>query len=72
MTFSGTLALAVAFSGRGGPGTRLLGAGLALFMISDYFLIYREFRKKSRLAGACNTVSYFIGMMLVSLSVLWL
>ena len=67
VTFSGMLGIAVALSS-GLCSRCVLGTGLALYMISDYFLIYREFRKSRRIAQMGNTLTYFIGMMLVALS----
>ena len=69
VTFSGMLGIAIAVAS-GSLGRWLLGVGLALYMISDYFLIYREFRRSRRFAQVGNTLTYFIGMMIVSLSVM--
>ena len=49
--------------------TLLLGLGLALFMVSDYFIIVHKFKnKESKLILRCNSSTYFIGLMLVALS----
>jgi hypothetical protein len=46
----------------------LLGIGLALFMVSDYFLVIYKYRSKQKRMLRCNTACYFLGMMLVALS----
>lgn len=53
------------------PNTRwiLLGVGIALFMISDYFLMFHNFKnKESKAILRLNSGTYFIGMLLVALS----
>ena len=51
-----------------GAHTLLLGIGLALFMISDHFLVIYKFKAKNKRALRTNTACYFLGMMLVALS----
>ena len=51
-----------------GVHTLLLGAGLFLFMIADYFLVIYKFKTKNKRALRINTSCYFFGMMLVALS----
>ena len=46
----------------------LLGFGLALFMVSDYFLAVYKYKSKRKRTLRTNTACYFLGMMLVSLS----
>ena len=49
---------------------RLFGSGLALFMVSDYFLALHMFRyKQSRWVLRGNSFTYFLGMLLVALSI---
>ena len=51
-----------------GRHTLLLGIGLTLFMVSDYFLVVYKFKSKRKRTLRCNTACYFLGMMLVALS----
>ena len=51
-----------------GAHTLLLGIGLALFMVSDYFLLVYKFKSKRKRALRANSACYFLGMMLVALS----
>ena len=46
----------------------LLGIGLSLFMISDYFLVVYKYKTKRKHTLRTNTACYFLGMMLVALS----
>ena len=46
----------------------LLGIGLGLFMVSDYFLVVYKYKTKRKRALRTNTACYFLGMMLVALS----
>lgn len=46
----------------------LLGIGLALFMVSDYFLVVYKYKSKRKRTLRTNTACYFLGMMLVALS----
>lgn len=46
----------------------LLGLGLGLFMVSDYFLLIYKFKSKRKRTLRTNTACYFLGMMLVALS----
>lgn len=46
----------------------LLGIGLALFMVSDYFLVIYKYKSKRKRTLRANTACYFLGMMLVALS----
>lgn len=46
----------------------LFGVGLALFMISDYFLMAHKFVSDRKLILRLNSGTYFVGMMLVALS----
>ena len=46
----------------------LLGLGLGLFMVSDYFLLVYKYRSKRKRTLRTNTACYFLGMMLVALS----
>ena len=52
------------------PGVRkILGLGLLLFMVSDYFLALECFGKKKTLfLRIMNVLTYFTGMMLVTIS----
>ena len=49
-------------------GMLLLGGGLFLFMVSDYFLTVFKFRYRARWVMRCNSGAYFTGMILVALS----
>ena len=51
-----------------GAHTLLLGIGLALFMVSDHFLVIYKFKTKNKRTLRINTACYFFGMMLVALS----
>ena len=51
-----------------GMHTLLLGVGLALFMVSDYFLVVYKYKNKRKRTLRTNTACYFLGMMLVALS----
>lgn len=46
----------------------LLGLGLALFMVSDYFLMAYKFKYHRHAVLRCNSGTYFLGMLLVALS----
>lgn len=46
----------------------LLGSGLALFMISDYFLMAYKFKYQRNAVLRFNSGTYFLGMLLVALS----
>lgn len=67
VSLHGSLGLALAYSH---PTEQflLLGIGLFLFMISDYFLAIRQFKYKTDLVLRMNSGSYFIGLLLTSLS----
>ncbi len=50
----------------------LLGIGLFLFMISDYFLMTYKFKfPHKKWILRCNSASYFIGLLLVVLSLMY-
>lgn len=66
-TGHGCLGLGLAFAAPSAH-TLLLGLGLALFMISDYFLMAHRFKKSKRWILRLNSGTYFTGMMLVALS----
>lgn len=51
-----------------GMHTMLLGVGLTLFMVSDYFLVVYKYKSKRKRTLRANTACYFLGMMLVALS----
>jgi YhhN-like protein. len=69
VTAQGTLGLALACALPDAK-TRLLGTGLALFMVSDYFLALYMFRyKQSKWVLRSNSFTYFSGMLLVVLSI---
>ena len=51
-----------------GAHTLLLGIGLALFMISDHFLVVYRYKTRKKSTLRLNTSCYFLGMMLVALS----
>ena len=46
----------------------LLGSGLALFMVSDFFLVVYKYNTKRKRTLRTNTACYVLGMMLVALS----
>lgn len=46
----------------------VLGLGLFLFMVSDYFLITHEYVNKNNWVLRMNSGTYFIGMMLAAIS----
>jgi len=49
----------------------LLGIGLTLFMISDYFLMTHKFKCHKNWILRCNSGTYFIGLLLVVLSLMY-
>lgn len=49
----------------------LFGGGLFLFMISDYFLMVHKFKKHKNWILRANSASYFIGLLLVVLSLMY-
>lgn len=51
-----------------GAHTILLGLGLGLFMVSDFFLVVYKYKSKRKRTLRTNTACYFLGMMLVALS----
>lgn len=67
MTVCGSLGIALACSGAGVTMT-LFGIGIALFMVSDYFLGAYMFFKKVSPALVTNSATYFIGLLLIALS----
>lgn len=49
---------------------KVLGVGLLLFMISDFFISFQNFyAEESDLIKRCNSITYFSGMMLIALYV---
>jgi hypothetical protein len=49
---------------------KVLGVGLLLFMISDFFISFQNFYdKESKLIKRCNSITYFTGMMLIAIYV---
>lgn len=47
---------------------KVLGIGLLLFMISDFFISFQNFyHKDSKLIKRCNSITYFTGMMLIAI-----
>ena len=49
---------------------KVLGIGLLLFMISDFFIAFQNFYdKESKLIKRCNSLSYFSAMMLIAIYV---
>lgn len=50
-------------------GIRLYGLGLFLFMVSDFFISFHNFYNKNiKWILRCNSFTYFMGMLLVALS----
>lgn len=49
----------------------LFGIGLALFMISDYFLMVHKFKIKKNWILRSNSACYFVGLLLVVLSLMY-
>jgi len=49
----------------------LLGLGLALFMVSDYFIILNKFKYNNNIMQWCNSLTYFVGLLLVALSFIY-
>lgn len=69
-TAQGCIGFALACA-MGGTRQWLFGIGLALFMISDYFLGFHHFHHYARTTKwvlRCNSFSYFSGMLLIALS----
>ena len=46
----------------------VFGAGLFFFMVSDYFLTAHEYVNKNNWVLRCNSLTYFMGIMLAALS----
>lgn len=47
---------------------KVLGIGLLLFMVSDFFIAFQNFyNRKSNLILRCNSIAYFLGMMLIAI-----
>lgn len=46
----------------------LFGTGLALFMISDYFLMVHKFKVHKNWILRCNSACYFIGLLMIAIS----
>lgn len=47
---------------------KVLGIGLLLFMVSDFFIAFQNFYyRKSSLIMRCNSITYFLGMMLIAI-----
>ena len=73
-TLQGAFGISLALCERS-LGTLLLGVGLALFMISDYFLAVYRFpsdempRKTVNLLSRISSIAYFPGLLLISESV---
>lgn len=68
VTLHGTMGLGLAVNA---PDVKTLvfGLGLVLFMISDYFLMTHKFGyPKSKTLLRCNSSTYFIGLMLIVIS----
>lgn len=49
----------------------LFGLGLGLFMISDYFLMVHKFKVKKNWILRSNSACYFVGLLLVVLSLMY-
>ncbi len=49
----------------------LFGLGLALFMISDYFLMVHKFKYHKKWILRSNSATYFIGLLMVVLSLMY-
>ena len=49
----------------------LFGIGLALFMLSDYFLMIHKFKYHKKWILRSNSASYFIGLLMVVLSLMY-
>lgn len=50
--------------------TALLGVGLFLFAVSDYFLMLHKFKyRNKKWVLRCNSLTYFTGILLVALSI---
>lgn len=65
----GSLGIAMAAASSGNVRLLLLGLGLPLFMISDIFLGLHKFKyRESKAILRCNSGTYFVGLLLVVLS----
>ena len=49
----------------------LFGIGLALFMISDYFLMVHKFKYHKNWILRCNSACYFIGLLMIVFSLMY-
>jgi len=68
VTLHGSMGIAMA-AARPTPKMALFGVGLALFMVSDYFLTLHNFKfKESKAILRLNSGTYFTGMLLAALS----
>lgn len=69
-TAQGCIGFALACA-MGGTKQWLFGSGIALFMISDYFLgfhHYHHYARTTKWVLRCNSFTYFTGMLLIALS----
>ncbi len=68
VTLHGTMGIGLAVNAPDAK-TLVFGLGLILFMISDYFLMISKFGyPKSKTLLRCNSSTYFIGLMLIVIS----
>lgn len=68
ITLSGMCGISLMILCAGTP-YALFGLGIALFMVSDYLLsVYKFFAKGNKWVLRCNSLTYFVGMLLVVLS----
>ena len=67
VSLHGSLGLAMALA-RPTVGMFLLGTGLFLFMLSDYFMTFHKFKCHADWVLRCNSGFYFTGMLLAALS----
>lgn len=70
VTLQGTLAIALALYYLNIKMT-FFGIGLCLFMISDYFLMVYKFKAHKNWILRINSACYFIGLLLVALSLMY-
>lgn len=68
MTVTGSLGMVIAVNSQN-VNQLLIGIGLFLFMISDYFLGAYMFKAKKHTLLRVNSLTYFVGIFLVALSV---
>ena len=70
VTLHGSLGIVLAASVTA-PAVRLVGFGLFLMMVADYFLTMHEYKYQKKWIARTNTGCYFTGVFLISISMIF-